>query len=123
MTMQKTSDIIWQDTQHQELFVIIDLLQDEQTGELILHKLSHYMENHFTLEETYMRALSYPGYEAHKQAHDKFRQELTSMTSDDYPRDLQTRQMLSTFLRQWLKLHVLGIDKQLEQYIINSGCH
>lgn len=119
--MQKTSDILWQDTQHQVLFEIIDLLQDEAQGENILHKLNHYMENHFTLEETYMRTLNYPAYEAHLTAHNSFRKELRTMVREDYPHDLQTRQMLSTFLRQWLKLHVFGIDKQLEAFIVQRG--
>jgi hemerythrin len=28
---------------------------------------------------------------------------------------------LSDFLYKWLKLHVLGIDKELEDFILNSG--
>ena len=49
--MRKTSDIIWQDKQHQVLFEILDLVGQPDTGTEILQKLRFYTENHFAIEE------------------------------------------------------------------------
>ena len=49
--MQKTSDLIWQDAQHQVLFDLLDQVAEEDSAEAILHQLKHYAENHFSIEE------------------------------------------------------------------------
>ena len=77
--MQKTSDIIWQDTQHQVLFTLIDQIKEEPFDPEILVRLKLYAEHHFILEETYMEILEYPHAEAHIEAHNRFREELSSM--------------------------------------------
>jgi len=118
--MKKTSEILWQDAQHQVLFEIIDSLQHEQFETRILERLDHYMENHFALEETYMRELSYPDTQEHVSAHDKFRMELRLIRQNVHLDNIEVRQMPSTFLRQWLTLHIFGIDKELEQFILES---
>ena len=74
--MQKTSDVIWQDTQHQMLFRLLDEVAAENSAEEVLHQLNFYALSHFSLEETYMELLNYPGQQQHVQAHDKFRNEL-----------------------------------------------
>ena len=118
--MIKTSDILWQDTQHQILFRLIDQIKEEPFDHEILTKLKLYAEHHFSLEETYMAELNYPEAEAHVNAHNRFREELISMveTQGDINRLLQ--ETLSNFLSKWLKLHVLGIDKKLEKFILES---
>ena len=118
--MKKTSDIIWQDIQHQRLFETIDLIQSGAPGPLILHQLNHYMENHFATEEAYMQQLNYPNTESHIRAHDKFRQELNNLLSNGFPEDPQHLKMLSTYLYEWLALHVMNIDKELEEFILQA---
>ena len=81
--MQKTSDIIWQDTQHQVLFDLIDQIKVVPFDPDILVRLKLYAEHHFTLEETYMEKLAYPGRDAHISAHDRFREELEAMLETD----------------------------------------
>ena len=66
--MRKTSDIIWQDAQHQVLFEVLDLLKEPNAGPELLYRLEAYTENHFALEEQYMRQLNYPDRVAHVQA-------------------------------------------------------
>ena len=115
--MQKTSEILWQDLQHQVLFQIIDNLRSDGASAIVAQQLYAYMDSHFTLEEAYMRELAFPGYAEHLAAHDLFRRELSSMI-EDFPDDQFQREAISTYLRQWLKLHVLGIDKLLETFIL-----
>ena len=118
--MQKTSDIIWQDTQHQVLFDLIDRIKQVPFDPDILVRLKLYAEHHFILEETYMRQLDYPGTEAHIRAHDRFREELEAMMETDPTMHEALQVSLSDFLYKWLKLHVLGIDKQLEDFILKA---
>ncbi len=119
--MIKTSDLIWQDTQHQVLFQLIDRIREVPYDHEITNKLKLYAEHHFVLEEAYMIQLNYPHAAAHIQAHDRFRDELTAMIQADPDMSQAFQEMLSDFLYEWLKLHVLGIDKKLEDFILKSA--
>ena len=119
--MQKTSDIIWQDTQHQVLFELIERIKAVPFDPDILVRLKLYAEHHFVLEETYMRKLEYPHYEAHLEAHNRFRAELAAMMETDPSMHESLQVSLSDFLYKWLKLHVLGIDKKLEAFVLDSS--
>ena len=120
--MQKTSDVIWQDAQHQVLFRLLDEVAAEDSAEEVLHQLNFYAENHFALEEIYMVQLNYPGREQHIQAHNKFRTELQQMiASSAGSHDAVSRQLISTFLSEWLKRHIFGIDKELEAFLLANN--
>ncbi len=119
--MQKTSDLIWQDTQHQALFELIDKIKEVPFDPEILIRLKLYAEHHFVLEETYMRRLNYPDADAHFDAHERFREELVAMLDTDPTMGRALQVSLSDFLYKWLKLHVFGIDKDLEDFVIKSN--
>lgn len=119
--MQKTSELIWQDAQHQVLFELIEQIKDKQVNSTVFSRLTEYAEHHFCLEEIYMERINYPDLEAHKKAHDQFRQELNVMLESCHEYDDRLRETLSMFLTEWLKRHVFGLDKKLEQYILESS--
>ncbi len=118
--MQKTSDLIWQDTQHQVLFELIDKIKEVPFDPDILVRLKLYAEHHFILEETYMLELRYPHADKHIAAPDRFREELAAMLETDPAMGQNLQVSLSDFLYKWLKLHVLGIDKKLEDFVLKS---
>ena len=118
--MQKTSDIIWQDAQHQVLFDLIEQIKQVPFDPEILTRLKLYAEHHFVLEEVYMEKLDYPGRAAHLEAHNRFREELAAMMETDPGSHQSLQNSLSDFLFTWLKLHVLGIDKKLEDFVMQS---
>ncbi len=118
--MIKTSELIWQDTQHQILFRLIDQIKEDPFDYEILVKLRLYAEHHFSLEEAYMTKLGYPHAEDHMRAHDRFREELKSLVDTQDNMDNALREALSLFLSKWLKLHVFGIDKELEAFVLKS---
>ena len=119
--MRKTSDILWQDAQHQVLFEILDLIRKPGTDRQVFYKLKDYTENHFYLEECYMEALDYPGIEEHKAAHNGFRREVESLLTDGTEVDDQFMELIGTYLTEWLTRHVFGTDKKLEDFILQSG--
>lgn len=117
--MKKTSDILWQDAQHQVLFEILDLIAQPNAGTEVLRQLHEYSESHFAMEEHYMLAMNYPRTADHIAAHDQFRKEIASLL-DLREDDANFRSVVSTFLAEWLKRHVMGIDKELEAFILAS---
>ena len=119
--MRKTSDILWQDAQHQVLFDILDRISEPGPNAGILDRLREYTETHFSLEEVYMLELGYPGRKAHVQAHDKFREEIDRLLEQNEEHDAQFMKIISVFLTEWLTRHVFGIDKKLERYILDSA--
>lgn len=120
MSVRKTSDLIWQDTQHQVLFELIDQIRDSRSDLTVFARLTSYAEEHFALEEAYMKKLDYPYAREHIQAHDKFRRELKEMVAQQSLFDKALRETLSLFLSEWLKRHVFGIDKKFERFVLMS---
>ena len=119
--MQKTSELLWQDTQHQVLFELIERLKAPEAGREVFARLAAYAENHFFLEEAYMEKLNYPHTKEHIAAHNRFRQELSDMMEQSVLFDDRVRESVARFLREWLTRHVLGIDKELEAFILQSN--
>ncbi len=118
--MRKTSEIIWQDAQHQVLFEILDLLKGSEDGGRVLRRLEEYTETHFAMEELYMKELAFPGRAEHVQAHDRFRREISQLVQEGQELDAVFREIIATFLTEWLTRHVFGIDKELEAFILQS---
>ena len=119
--MEKTSDIIWQDSQHQVLFELIEQIKAVPFDPEIITRLRHYAENHFYLEEIYMEKLDYPEFEAHRKAHNRFREEIEALAEIEADSSVDIQIALSDFLYKWLKMHVLGIDKRLEDFVMQSN--
>ncbi len=118
--MRKTSELIWQDAQHQVLFEILDQIKQPGSDREVLRQLKDYTEYHFALEEQYMLQLDFPGREAHVKAHDRFREEILQLLKDIVEPNALDRDIISTFLTEWLTRHVFGIDKALEDFVLKS---
>jgi hemerythrin len=67
-----------------------------------------------------MVVLGYPDKDEHIEAHDRFREELEAMMETDPTMGKVLQDSLSDFLYKWLKLHVLGIDKEFEDFLLKS---
>ena len=120
MNTKKTSALIWQDTQHQQLFKIIDLLNTDKSSSVI-DKLTDYIDYHFRLEEEYMQELNYPKIESHIKAHHFFENRVNEYIKKDFINDDYYRQEFSKYLANWLTDHVYGIDKELEEFVLKSN--
>jgi hemerythrin len=102
------------------LFETLDLIKVPGAEIRVLFKLRDYTENHFSLEERYMVELDYPGRDMHIRAHDFFRLEIGQLLEEGIEPDDVFRDIIATFLNEWLTRHVFGIDKQLEAFILRS---
>lgn len=119
--MYKTSDLLWQDIQHQRLFFMFDKMKEEQFDHKLLQELQLYAIDHFSIEEAYMVEMDYPQTNRHIKAHDRFRAELSILTEMAQPISHESRSFLAMFLEEWLKKHILSVDKDLEQFILDSS--
>lgn len=120
--MNPSSELIWQDTQHNMLFALIDELADNDNCNHVIQQLKLYADHHFCLEEAYMVKLHYPGYEAHIKAHNRFREELIQLEAEFSKAGMTpaVRQTISSFLTEWLTRHILSIDKDFEEFVLQS---
>lgn len=116
----KTSELIWQDKQHQVLLKLIEEINSSNLDAAVFRRLFEYAEMHFSMEEEYMLKLDFPDADEHIRAHDKFRDELECMMHEFPSYDELFRQALSQFLGNWLRSHIFGIDKELEAFILES---
>lgn len=119
-SLPQTSRLIWQELQHQKLFGLLDRLASSEDIAIVLNELHSYAEEHFAIEEAYMRQLSFPETEAHLRAHDKFRHQLAELENNTEHGD-STREITAMFLKEWLTRHIYGTDQVLEDFIVNSG--
>ena len=119
MNSQQTSQLIWQDTQHQEIFRIIDMLKTSD-GREALDILVLYINQHFHLEEQYMSKLNFPHAEEHIREHRSFERKIQDLISNQSIFDENFARSLSDYLKSWLNSHLLGIDKELEAFILAS---
>ncbi len=118
-TRQCSSQLIWQETQHQRLFRLLDALAGDVEMGKVLTELHRYAEEHFAIEEAYMEVLEFPERAPHFRAHEKFRAELAAINASDI-KDPVVREITSMFLREWLTRHIYGIDKVLEAFVVES---
>lgn len=115
------------DKQHKELINITNELHDAmlsgKTKEIIgevLHRLTNYTVTHFADEEKMMLAHNYPGYQAHKTAHEtlvKQVKEVIQKHESGLPINMEVMQ----FLKEWLRKHIMGEDKAYGSFFNSKG--
>ena len=114
------------DRQHGELFRAIRRLQhvlqqDEGYDEVesLLLFLRHYVEDHFTLEEHYMKAYSFPQSLKHHQDHTRFVKVIHSLESRsiDTPERAHVADEALRILYRWLQQHIARMDTALGAYL------
>lgn len=113
------------DEQHQELFRraerLIHALKAGDRGEVepLVHYLSDYVVSHFDCEERWMIQAEYPGLEAHRDAHRRFKDDLREMARE-YQRKGPTPLVALTvhnWLNEWLVHHIGGADVALGRWL------
>lgn len=109
------------DSQHKVLINCISTLEqsiadaDEKRRWMAIHyaivQLSDYTRIHFSVEESLMRIIGFPGCDAHIGEHKKFVTYLRDVERKSISHDV-TEDEIVTFLRAWLVKHILNDDKQ-----------
>lgn len=112
------------DVQHQRLFTMVNELdqamQDGKGKQLLgklLANLVHYTKSHFETEEGFMREHGYPGYEEHKDKHEKMTRKVLDVQKQFESGNAHLTIGVMAFLQNWLTEHILKTDLRFGQFL------
>ena len=114
------------DAQHQELFRRADRFVSGLKGStrqdvgILLSYLRLYCVTHFGAEESWMRKVSYPGYEQHKAEHDRFIEHILELSREHERRGSPGLEppRVAGWLQRWLEEHVSGTDRAFASFVL-----
>ncbi|MEZ0536981.1 bacteriohemerythrin [Caldicellulosiruptoraceae bacterium PP1] len=114
------------DEQHKELIDRVNKLLDacsQGEGKKVLPEVLDFLQNyvveHFSTEENLMKKYYYPAYLTHKKEHDNFVATFKSLREeiDTKGTGLLITTRVNRLVVDWLKTHILYVDKQLGSYL------
>ena len=86
-----------------------------------VNRMTDYAVKHFALEEKYMKQFAYAGYQRHKEEHDRFTAKALELQERmDKAGFVLTLEILN-FLRDWLRNHILKVDKEYSGHFTRNG--
>jgi len=116
------------DTQHQELFKMVNQLHAAIVGghgkEVLiptLQKLASYTIEHFRSEEELMTAACYPALAEHKKKHEDLAREVGDLMEKYQSGKAVLSITLSNFLANWLRHHIKEDDIALVKFLKNQN--
>jgi len=108
------------DGDHHKLISMVNALFDSmargQANEIIskvLHNLIIYTKEHFGREEAEMKRIRYAASISHKSEHAKLISQVVGLKASLDAGEKLNVMVVSSFLSDWLRHHILTIDKQL----------
>ncbi|MBU0482627.1 MAG: hemerythrin family protein [Proteobacteria bacterium] len=120
--------LIWQDFQHKELIDRMVELEkairegaDKNDFYGMIGFLGNYINDHFALEEVYMKKYNYPHALEHIKQHRKFSEEFRKFKSGCIYQEKKTSIELFDKLSLWVSTHLQVIDKTLAEFLIKKG--
>lgn len=119
--------VLWQDCQHREWISLLDKLETARAGELnerlfdqAVSTLVMYVNQHFALEEEYMRHYAYPEERFHKEEHrlcilrlKDFRKKYRNYSHEGFLKIIET-------MTEWMYSHILENDQKLGAFILQK---
>ena len=113
------------DDQHKGLLAFVNDLFNHSTGneeeerayfKEVIQQAVQYIKDHFATEEKFMVATSFPGYMAHKKAHDEFTLTVVKSVKEFESGKRLVLEKLAYFLKDWVLEHVAVMDTQYAAY-------
>ncbi|MBU0483465.1 MAG: hemerythrin family protein [Proteobacteria bacterium] len=119
--------ILWQDFQHEQLINHIETMANakEKGMEKIefyetMHFLERYIKEHFALEAQYMKQHNYPKMLEHLKEHKIFIDDYRQFKSNCIYEDAKSPKELMMKLSKWVMKHIMKIDKELADFLIEK---
>jgi hemerythrin len=116
------------DEQHQGLFACLNDLHDamimgqaNSVIENILTRLIQYTREHFSAEEAAMGCFSYPDLKSHRLVHGLLTAQVEDFAVRFHSGELLLSVSLMRFLKDWLKQHILLMDKAYSHFLNEHG--
>ncbi|MEA3278906.1 MAG: bacteriohemerythrin [Pseudomonadota bacterium] len=87
----------------------------------VLASLVDYTRIHFAVEESLMRILGYPDYDAHKEEHEALVQQMNELQHKVDTRKTAIGFELMHFLKVWLTKHIMETDREYSDFFLKAG--
>lgn len=87
----------------------------------VLNNLFDYTKMHFTAEQEAMLKYSYPDYESHKQKHEEFTGEINEIRERFNAGGKSISLEVLIFIVNWLKTHIVKVDKRYGPFLNQKG--
>jgi len=87
----------------------------------IIGEMCDYAASHFALEEQYMQSFNYADSDEHRQEHAKFTAEAAELKARADRGGLILTVEILSFLKDWLKNHILGTDMKYVEHFKRHG--
>ena len=120
--------IIWMDWQHDGLIKEFNALHEAcEKGDSALaimkssKTLERYIEDHFGLEETYMKKYGFPDFKRHQREHLTFRQKFKEFRETGLDREDKVGSDLLLLMMDWILKHILITDKVVAKFLARKG--
>lgn len=111
------------DDQHKKILDLINKLHETMTRQhsrqeikSTITDLKDYAQSHFSTEEKFFEKIKYPHRKEHHKLHDKFIEHVMDLDLREEDQGISPMDIL-TFLKDWLKDHVLTEDQKYKNYL------
>ena len=116
------------DEEHKILFGLIndfyDGIKTNPNGlniSKLLVGMKAYTKRHFRNEESVMQSYEYPDFESHKKEHDSFLEKMQALEGKFSEGKLIVSFEVTNLLKDWIRLHIQGVDKQYSDFLNSKG--
>ncbi|MDD5058737.1 MAG: bacteriohemerythrin [Sideroxydans sp.] len=103
------------------LFVAVSKREGDKAIAGILDALMSYTQKHFSLEERLMYQAHYPDLEAHMEEHRKLIEKLDMLSKKYLLEDKPIYFEMLSFLKTWLREHIMGVDQRYSAALRDVG--
>ncbi len=111
------------DDQHKQFLDTLNELLDAQSSsgqaclaQNLVEKLKSYAAEHFHVEEGYMQAFGYPGYQAHLVEHEEYLDTVRRFDEACAQGGADSAAIID-YLQNWMIQHLVGADRQMGRYL------
>lgn len=113
------------DDQHKELIIkinklVVDLSEDSPKAYQDFKDLAGFVVQHFKDEEEFMAKIEYPGLDTHKVIHTQLLEKVGEFEGDIKTGSVDKFKLI-TFLKMWLRSHIMGIDMKYGEHAQKSA--
>ncbi len=89
---------------------------EQEEVETLVLEFCAYCDDHFVMEEEYMRDIGYPNRAEHKRDHDQMLADIDNVMGK-VRQNLDAASVMAEFIFVWIANHVLVIERQLAEFV------
>jgi len=104
-----------------ELYEAMRTRQAKEIIDGILKSMSDYAGFHFSTEEALLKKHFYPEFTQHKKEHEAFVKKVSDFIEKHKAGSLMLSMEVMNFLKDWLKSHIMGVDKKYSPFLNQKG--